>query len=184
MKRSLLSKYRMRQGLGMTDGMLLKKTLQYSSPEPFTTGPTVKPKTTLVPTIQKIQLNSRVVDQYKNPLQGAHVLTSTGLKTITDAKGLFSLELPKAAYITISYLGYKKYTAQAGSLPSVVMLEPEITALDEVVVGPPKPEAKAPVRTGGGITQKAAVNWLLALAIGGLVASRVIKKEKAVKVTL
>ncbi len=180
MKRSLLSKYRMRQGLGATDGMPIKKTLQYSPPDLPTVEPIVKSKTTLVPVIQNIKLSSRVVDQYKNPLQGAHILSSTGLKTITNAKGIFVLQLPKTAVISISHLGYKKYSVQVESLPSVVMLEPEITALDEVVVGPPKPL----VQTTPGTGQKAAVNWLLALAIGGLVASQVFKREKPVKVSL
>ena len=97
-------------------------------------------------TAQNLQVTGNVTSADDNePVIGASIIvkgTATG--TVTDFDGNFTLEVPSnSKVLVISYIGMKSQEVKAGRNLRIVM-EPDMQALDEVVV------------TGYGVTRKAA----------------------------
>lgn len=87
-----------------------------------------------VPAVRKI--TGKVIDNRKEPVAGASIsVPGTTRGTVTNAEGLFELEVPEDATLRISYIGYKEKRIKAGSQTNlVVTLEEDTQLLDEVVV--------------------------------------------------
>lgn len=85
-----------------------------------------------------IKVEGTVLDESKQPIIGATILvkgTSDG--TTTDLDGKFSIKVDrvKEDILIVSYIGYKtKHVPLKGRSIITIEMEPEITALDEVVV--------------------------------------------------
>lgn len=77
-----------------------------------------------------------VSDSEGEPIIGANVsIVGTGIGTITDLDGKFSLEVPVDAKIQISYIGYvSQVVSVKGKTALKVVLDVDSKALDEVVV--------------------------------------------------
>ena len=104
-------------------------------------------------TVRNISVKGVVVDANGEPVIGASVQLkgSTGIGTITDLDGKFTLSVPANGVLQISYIGYKtaevKVNGQAGLK---VTLQEDTETLDEVVV------------VGYGIQKKASVTGSVA----------------------
>lgn len=85
-----------------------------------------------------IKVEGTVLDETKQPIIGATVMVKgTSEGTTTDLDGKFSIKVDrvKEDILVISYIGYKtKHIPLKGRSIITVEMEPEITALDEVVV--------------------------------------------------
>ncbi len=82
-------------------------------------------------------ITGTVTDESNNPLPGVNILlkgTQTG--TVTDINGAFSITVPESgATLVFSYIGYKSQEVKITSSNTLtVMMEPELTTLDECVV--------------------------------------------------
>lgn len=104
-------------------------------------------------TVRNISVKGVVVDANGEPVIGASVQLkgSTGIGTITDLDGKFTLSVPANGVLQISYIGYKtaevKVNGQAGLKAT---LQEDTETLDEVVV------------VGYGIQKKASVTGSVA----------------------
>ena len=95
-----------------------------------------------LPQIQMMELAGVVKDEKGEPLPGVTVvLKGTTVGSATDINGKFSLKIPLAenAILEFSFLGYGKKeirvkTGEGKSSPLTVILEEEVSKLDEVVV--------------------------------------------------
>ncbi|MCQ2215293.1 MAG: TonB-dependent receptor [Bacteroidales bacterium] len=75
-----------------------------------------------------------VVDELDSPIPGVNVVVSgTTNGTITDFDGKYSINVPDGAQLTFSFIGYNVVTIPVTGTKHDVKLEPEFTALDEVV---------------------------------------------------
>lgn len=88
---------------------------------------------------QTVTIKGRVVDENKSPLPGVSVFVEgTTIGTTTDLDGNFTLSIDRATvkYITFSFVGYNKVRqpVSEGITDYQIMLTPEITNLDEIVV--------------------------------------------------
>lgn len=74
-----------------------------------------------------------VVDETGEPVIGASVVVAgqKGVGTITDMDGNYTIQAPKNAKVTISYIGYLPMTVKAGGK---VQLKEDSQSLEEVVV--------------------------------------------------
>lgn len=83
---------------------------------------------------QQISVKGYVKDAAGEPVIGANVLVKgTTNGTITDLDGNFTLNAPKGAIITVTFVGYK--TAEVAAAPSVVVtLQDDAQVLEAVVV--------------------------------------------------
>jgi TonB-linked SusC/RagA family outer membrane protein len=82
-------------------------------------------------------LDGDVQDPSGEPLIGANIIVKgTNMGTLSDASGLFSLEVPDGATeITVSYIGYSARDLSIAGLDYIsVILQEDIAGLDEVVV--------------------------------------------------
>lgn len=89
--------------------------------------------------VHAVKVEGTVLDENKETIIGVTVQLkgATGIGTITDINGKFSLEVPdvKNGTLIVSYIGYKtKHIPLKGRTLLTVEMEPEVTALDEVVV--------------------------------------------------
>lgn len=83
----------------------------------------------------KITVTGQVFDEQGEPMIGATVMekgTSNG--TVTDYDGKFVLENVQASEISVSYVGYLTAFAKATPRGVRIMMEPDNSQLDEVVV--------------------------------------------------
>lgn len=85
------------------------------------------------------RVEGTVLDENKETVIGATVQLkgAAGVGTITDLDGKFVLEVPdvKEGVLVVSYIGYKtRHIALKGRTVIVVEMEPDMTALDGVVV--------------------------------------------------
>lgn len=87
---------------------------------------------------QNIQVKGTVVgDSDNEPLPGVNVVLkgSTGVGTITDLDGNFTLSVPADAILSISYIGYKSQEVAVNGQASLrISLQEDSETLDEVVV--------------------------------------------------
>lgn len=84
-------------------------------------------------------MEGTVLDENKETVIGATVQLkgAAGVGTITDMDGKFVMQVPdvKEGVLIVSYIGYKtKHIPLRGRTILTVEMEPEVTALDEVVV--------------------------------------------------
>jgi len=86
--------------------------------------------------LAQTSVNGKVVDQEGNPVVGATVTEKgTTNATTTGANGEFSLNVSRAnATLVVSSIGYKPTEVIAGSGTLSITLEPDESALEEVVV--------------------------------------------------
>lgn len=82
------------------------------------------------------RLTGVVTDTLGNPLAGVTVQVKGGhLGTVTDAQGRFSLEVPDASQLEVSYIGYEtKEVSLNGQTQLTVRLVPSNTGLNQIVV--------------------------------------------------
>ncbi len=85
---------------------------------------------------QDITVRGVVFDKTNNtPLIGAAIYTVEGhTGAVTDLDGLFSLKVKDGSLLKVSYIGYKPLEVNAVNTEMKIGLEPELEALDEVVV--------------------------------------------------
>lgn len=77
-----------------------------------------------------------VLDENGEPLVGATVkVPGTQNGVVTDLDGHFTVSVPaNVGQVTVSYLGYKAYSAKVGSGNLSVRLAPDNKSINEVVV--------------------------------------------------
>lgn len=86
---------------------------------------------------QGLSVSGKVVDANDlNPLPGVNIaIKGTTVGTVTDTNGSFNLPASAESVLVVSFIGYKTVEIPvAGRTNIEIALEPEITALDEVVV--------------------------------------------------
>jgi TonB-dependent SusC/RagA subfamily outer membrane receptor len=84
---------------------------------------------------QQITVKGKVFDESKSPIIGASVfLVGTKIGTITDINGSFSIKAPSKGKLSISYIGYSPQIILVSSDLSNIVLQENISKLDEVVV--------------------------------------------------
>lgn len=88
---------------------------------------------------EKVTVTGKIVDDdNKEPLIGAQVITSSGVGTVTNERGMFSLDLEEGKYrLVIKYLGYQeKEIAINTTNPELGVLSLQLTSttLNEVIV--------------------------------------------------
>ena len=85
---------------------------------------------------QEINIKGKVLDkETKQPLPGAVVLVKgTSKGAVTDFDGEFQIDAEKGAVLVFSYIGYKTTELKVSSPSVQVLLESDISQLDEVVV--------------------------------------------------
>lgn len=86
---------------------------------------------------QTKKVNGTIIDETGEPLIGVSVLVKgTGVGTITDFDGRFSLDVPAGKNtLEISYIGYKNQTLPIGNNTQInIKMQPDTQALEEVVV--------------------------------------------------
>ena len=89
--------------------------------------------------VHAVKVEGLVLDENKETVIGATVQLkgAAGVGTITDMDGKFILQVPnvKEGILIVSYIGYKtKHIPLRGRTVITVEMEPEVTALDEVIV--------------------------------------------------
>lgn len=90
----------------------------------------------LTASAQSQKTTGKVLDETGTPVIGASVVvkgTSSG--TVTDLDGNYTLDAPKDAVVTISYIGYKTQTVKAGSNSTIKLVEDGQNLEEVVVVG-------------------------------------------------
>lgn len=86
------------------------------------------------------QISGFVFDEEKNRLPGVTVtLKDTPLGTATDVNGFYRLNIPpdlqgKSLEATYAFVGYQSRTYNINNIPENIQLEPDLMALQEVVV--------------------------------------------------
>jgi TonB-linked SusC/RagA family outer membrane protein len=76
-----------------------------------------------------------VLDSGGGPIAGALVISNGANRAaVSDASGSFSIEASPEETLSISFYGFKNATVAAGVANPTVTMEPETSALDEVVV--------------------------------------------------
>lgn len=82
------------------------------------------------------------MDENGEPLIGVSVkVQGTATGTVTDLNGRFSIDSPKGAVLSLSFIGYKTITVKADGTPLNIVMKEDSEQLDEVVVvgyGPQK----------------------------------------------
>lgn len=81
-------------------------------------------------------ITGTVLDQQGETIIGANVVVKgTTIGTVTDFDGKFTLNVPKGAILTISYIGYNDVEVPIGDKNSLsIVMKEDTQALDEVVV--------------------------------------------------
>lgn len=92
--------------------------------------------TTKVLQQNSIIIKGKVLNIDENPVVGATIISTSGVGTITDGNGAFTIALPKAEEIEISCIGYiaQKLSITKSESNLVVSLEEDVIAVDDVVV--------------------------------------------------
>ena len=75
------------------------------------------------------------MDENGEPLIGVSVkVQGTATGTVTDLNGRFSIDSPKGAVLSLSFIGYKTITVKADWTPLNIVMKEDSEQLDEVVV--------------------------------------------------
>ncbi|WP_373828260.1 SusC/RagA family TonB-linked outer membrane protein, partial [Bacteroides heparinolyticus] len=84
-----------------------------------------------------IKVTGQVVDENGETIPGANVVVKgqTGIGTVTDLDGKFTLDVPQGSVLVISFIGYvtQEHSVKAGEKLTVKLI-PDAQALEEVVV--------------------------------------------------
>lgn len=85
---------------------------------------------------QSMKITGKVTDDGGSPLYGVNVAIKGSTKgTISDDKGMYSIEAAKGTVLTFSYIGFTPTNVTVGSSNNIdVNLKPESGVLNEVVV--------------------------------------------------
>ncbi|GGD64771.1 SusC/RagA family TonB-linked outer membrane protein [Emticicia aquatilis] len=85
---------------------------------------------------QNVKITGKVTDDGGSPLYGVNVAIKGSTKgTISDDKGMYSIEAAKGSELTFSYIGFSATNVTVGSSNVInVSLKPEAGVLNEVVV--------------------------------------------------
>ncbi len=85
---------------------------------------------------QTRKISGTIVDQAGLPVAGANIVVKgTTIGTITDMDGMFTLDVPEGAVLTVSYIGYMEQEMAVGVNSKLfITLYEDTQALDEVVV--------------------------------------------------
>ena len=90
----------------------------------------------IAPQQQGRQSQGRVIDEQGNPIIGATVTQKgTTNRTVTDADGYFTLQVPLGAALVISYVGYDVQEVKSGRHINVVLKESDNLLNEVVAVG-------------------------------------------------
>ncbi|SHM76899.1 iron complex outermembrane recepter protein [Cyclobacterium lianum] len=83
-----------------------------------------------------VEISGTVRDENGDPIPGATItILGTSVGTVTDLDGNYTLEVPEGATIVFSYIGYESRRIEIGDESVMnVILSPDLTALEEVVV--------------------------------------------------
>ncbi|WP_221409907.1 TonB-dependent receptor [Reichenbachiella sp. MSK19-1] len=83
-----------------------------------------------------ITVTGTVSDETGEPLPGATVLAKgTTVGTVTDLDGKFTINVSESATLVVSFVGYVSQEVQVSGRSTIsVLLEPDFTSLDEIVV--------------------------------------------------
>ncbi|MBN1157910.1 MAG: DUF4139 domain-containing protein [Bacteroidales bacterium] len=118
--------------------------LRFSSADPNKSGLAPELQTyylnyNILPPVYRQNINTvagKVMNFAQEPLPGVYIVVQgTTIGTMTDMNGNYSITIPNNAdYLTYSFIGYQTQTLPIASSVMNVMLEEEITALEEVVV--------------------------------------------------
>lgn len=84
-----------------------------------------------------IKVTGQVVDENGETIPGANVAVKgqTGIGTVTDLDGKFTLDVPQGSVLVISFIGYvtQEHSVKAGEKLTVKLI-PDAQALEEIVV--------------------------------------------------
>ena len=89
------------------------------------------------PVGEEINLSGRVIDQDGFPLPGVTIMVKnkSGLGTISDQEGKYSISCDENAIIVFTFIGYKSLEKVAGEIDKITLtLYEDVEELDEVVV--------------------------------------------------
>jgi TonB-linked SusC/RagA family outer membrane protein len=132
---------------------------------------------------QSKKLTGLVTDEKGDPIIGASVvLKGSNTGTITNIEGVFLMDVPEMAQITVSYIGYKQAIVKVGNQNNLkITLEEDTKSLDEIVVVGYGTQRKATLTgaitniSGSDITTTKTSN--LAQAIQGKIPGVVIRQQ-------
>ena len=85
----------------------------------------------------QIKVTGQVIDEIGEPVPGANVTVKghSGLGTVTDSEGNFTLNIPRDAVLIVSFIGYIPAEQTVRNTNKVVIrLVPDAKALEEVVI--------------------------------------------------
>jgi TonB-dependent starch-binding outer membrane protein SusC len=84
----------------------------------------------------QVNVTGTIADETGSPLPGVSIaIKGTTLGTITDAEGKYSITVADNAILLVSFIGFKTQEVAVGSRSTInVGMEPDVAALDEVVV--------------------------------------------------
>lgn len=95
----------------------------------------MKHRKLLIYSSKKVKTTGVVVDENGEPLIGVSVkVQGTATGTVTDLNGRFSIDSPKGAVLSLSFIGYKTITVKADGTPLNIVMKEDSEQLDEVVV--------------------------------------------------
>jgi TonB-linked SusC/RagA family outer membrane protein len=113
------------------DALLKSTDLAY---EVSSTQIALFPKQTATAPGKEITINGTVVDELGEPVIGANILVAgTSHGTITDVDGHYTLTVPAASMLKVSYVGYTDLLVKASNA-SLIKLKEDTAMLTEVVV--------------------------------------------------
>ncbi len=105
------------------------------APAPASAADGTAAKAPVQAVLQGQTVNGNIVDEKGEPMIGVTVKVKGGqAATVTDLDGNFRLAARQGDELEITYIGYKTSTVRVGAGPVKVVMEPETTNLDDVVV--------------------------------------------------
>ncbi|GAB3649423.1 TonB-dependent receptor [Echinicola sediminis] len=95
-----------------------------------------KQEDTQIEEVQDITVKGKVTDNEGGPLPGASVLVEgTGIGTVTDIEGNYSIDVPDGTILIVSFIGYESQRVPVENRSTIdIILQSDVSALEEVVV--------------------------------------------------